>query len=202
MIYNETGDEMAPKTKFSRDEIVDVAFDLARFGGIDAVTAREVGKRLGTSASPVFTVFASMEELKKAVKALAGEKFRQYMESAVGSAPTLERIGALLVRFAREEPSLFELLFLTRRDDPGTLSDLIGEMGGSILPFVEMAGREQELSYEEAYALLERVWVYCYGMCVLCARRICSFSDRESEHRIGQEIKAALILIKLSPQGI
>ena len=54
---------MPPRPKYTKEEIVDAAFELTREKGIDSVVAREVGKRLNTSSSPIFTVWNSMEEL-------------------------------------------------------------------------------------------------------------------------------------------
>lgn len=52
---------MPPKPKFTKDEIVDAALDIVSRDGVEAMTAREVGERLGSSARPIFTVFGSME---------------------------------------------------------------------------------------------------------------------------------------------
>ena len=66
---------MPPKTKFTKEEIVDAAYEILRVEGEEALTAREVGKRLGTSSSPIFTVFSSMGELKDAALKKATDKF-------------------------------------------------------------------------------------------------------------------------------
>lgn len=56
---------MPKKPKFTREEVVEVAFNLLREKGEEYLTAREVGKALGASTSPVFTFFEDMESLKK-----------------------------------------------------------------------------------------------------------------------------------------
>ena len=58
---------MPPKAKFSRDEIVETALAIVREDGIQALTARALGDKLGSSARPVFTVFQNMEEVQDAV---------------------------------------------------------------------------------------------------------------------------------------
>ena len=55
---------MPPKKKFTREEIIQIAYEMAREKGIDAVVARELGKRMGTSSSPIFTAFKNMEEVQ------------------------------------------------------------------------------------------------------------------------------------------
>ena len=44
---------MPPKPKFTKDEIVDAALDIVSRDGVEAMTAREVGERLGSSARPI-----------------------------------------------------------------------------------------------------------------------------------------------------
>jgi len=47
---------MPPKPKFTREEVVDTAIELIKDKGIEALTARELGAKLGSSARPIFTV--------------------------------------------------------------------------------------------------------------------------------------------------
>ena len=48
---------MPPRPKFTREDIIEKAYELARKNGIESVVARELGKQLGTSSSPIFTAF-------------------------------------------------------------------------------------------------------------------------------------------------
>ena len=59
---------MPPKPKFTREEIVEKALELVAQGGEEALTARDLGQRLGSSARPIFTVFKNMEELQGEVR--------------------------------------------------------------------------------------------------------------------------------------
>lgn len=74
---------MPPKAKFTRDEIIDMALHIAREQGMDAVTARELGNRLGSSARPIFTVFENMDEVKELVILRAKELYGQYVEEGL-----------------------------------------------------------------------------------------------------------------------
>lgn len=48
---------MPPKPKYTKEEIVQVAFEMARENGLESVVARELGKRLGISSTPIFLIF-------------------------------------------------------------------------------------------------------------------------------------------------
>lgn len=70
---------MPPKPKFTREKVVEVALTLVGERGMAALTARELGERLGSSARPIFTVFRNMEELTEAVREAAMRKYDAYV---------------------------------------------------------------------------------------------------------------------------
>ena len=66
---------MPLKPKFTREEVVEAALALVSESGIEALTARELGEKLGSSARPIFTVFQNMEELRDEVYKAAMRRF-------------------------------------------------------------------------------------------------------------------------------
>ena len=68
---------MPPSAKFTREEIVRAALTLVRTEGFDALTARALGAKLGSSARPIFTVFQNMEEVQQAVMDAAKAVFEK-----------------------------------------------------------------------------------------------------------------------------
>ena len=70
---------MPPKVKFQKDDIVRAALNVARRGGIDAVTAREVAKELGMSVGPIFTWFDTMEALRAEAYNQPRGRYRAYI---------------------------------------------------------------------------------------------------------------------------
>lgn len=69
---------MPPRVKFSREEIVRAALDVAREKGADAMTTRDIAARLGVSTQPIFTYFRSMAEVRAAVHAAAETFYQKY----------------------------------------------------------------------------------------------------------------------------
>ena len=57
---------MAPRNKFTREEMVEAAVNVVREKGIDALTAKALASELGVSTPPVFTCFHTIEEAKRA----------------------------------------------------------------------------------------------------------------------------------------
>ena len=54
---------MPPKPKFTREQVISAALEIAAERGIESLTSRELGTALGSSARPIFTLFRNMEEL-------------------------------------------------------------------------------------------------------------------------------------------
>ena len=58
---------MPPKAKFTREQITKAALEIVREENFERLTARSLGKKMGSSACPIFTVFENMEEVQQAV---------------------------------------------------------------------------------------------------------------------------------------
>ena len=84
---------MPPKAKFTRQEIVDAAVDIARRAPLEAVTAQELAAALGTSTRPVFTYFRTLEEVRAAVVEEAGRIYGRYVERGLSMHPPFKGYG-------------------------------------------------------------------------------------------------------------
>ena len=104
---------MPPKPKFTREEIIEAALKIAADKGIRALTSRELGAALGSSARPIFTVFKNMEEVCSEVRKAALDKFNAYAEKAAVYTPVFKQIGLQMIFFATEQPKLYRLLFMS-----------------------------------------------------------------------------------------
>ena len=106
---------MAPKNKFTREEMVTAAVAVVRKGGEQALTAKALAEALGTSTQPVFTCFGTMQALKAEVYAAAEQIFNRYALAGLQQKVPFFGYGLQYIRFAREEPELYRILFLTKR---------------------------------------------------------------------------------------
>lgn len=107
---------MPPKAKFTKEEIIEAALAITRQDGLEAVTARELGSRLNSSARPVFTVFQNMEEVIEEVKNAARERYKEYIYEGLQEEPAFKGVGRAYIRFAVEEKRLFRLLFMSEQE--------------------------------------------------------------------------------------
>ena len=187
---------MPPKPKFTKEEIVAAALALVSEKGTEALTARELGLRLGSSARPIFTVFQSMEEVQRQLRQAAMERFNSFAEKAVHYTPAFKQFGMQMILFAKEEPRLFRLLFMTENDRARSFEDVLAELGGTALLCIRLIERDYGLTEQEAMELFRHVWIHTYGIGALCATGMCSFSEEEINGMLGHAFLAMMLLIK------
>lgn len=187
---------MPPKPKFTKEGIVAAALALVSEKGMEALTARELGLRLGSSARPIFTVFQSMEEVQRQVRKAAMEHFNSFTEKAMNFSPAFKQFGMQMILFAKEEPRLFRLLFMTENDRARSFEDVLAELGGTALLCIRLIERDYGLTEQEAMELFRHVWIHTYGIGALCATGMCSFSEEEINGMLGHAFLAMMLLIK------
>ncbi len=168
---------MPPKVKFQKEEVAAAALDVARAKGIDAVTAREVAKEMGVSVGPIFTWFDSMEQLKAEVYGLAKDRYREYIERGLAGPIPFFGVGQQYLRFAREEPELYKLLFLTRPDNVS---------GGAMeaLRLSQELARESimriyRMDADTADRYFRDLWLAVFGFATLIVTGECPYTDEE-----------------------
>lgn len=187
---------MPPKAKYTREEIIQKAFEITRKKGIDAVVARELGKELGTSSSPIFTAFKNMEELQKEVRKVALKEFESYVSDALNYAPAFKYVGMKMIEFAMKEPKLFQLVYMREHDGSQTYAMLIDELGDTVGVCIDIMQRDYALSRAEAELLFRQVWLHTFGICVLVAGKVCRMTPEEISEILSVEFQGTLMLIK------
>jgi len=187
---------MPPKPKFTREEIVEAALELVSEKGIEALTARELGVRLGSSARPIFTVFTSMEQVQEEVRAAALKRFESYAEKAMHHTPVFKQVGMQMILFAMEEPKLYQLVYMSENAGATDFAGIVERLGDVAQLCVDMIRRDYGLSEKDAKALFEHVWIYTFGIGALCATGMCRFSREEIIQMLGQDFMAMLSYAK------
>lgn len=187
---------MPPKPKFTKEEIIATALELVSEKGMEALTARELGTRLGSSARPIFTVFNSMEEVQEEVRTAALKRFESYAEKAMHYTPVFKQVGMQMILFAMEEPKLYQLLYMSENSDVTNFEGIFDRLGDVAQMCVDVIQRDYGLSKEDAKTLFEHVWTYTFGIGALCATGMCQFSQDETIQMLGQDFMAMLFYAK------
>lgn len=187
---------MPPKAKFTREEIIEIAFEMTREKGIEAVAARELGKRLGTSSSPIFTAFKNMEELQGEVRKRALKEFESYVKDAINYTPAFKYVGMKMIEFAMREPKLFQLVYMREHDSNQTFSMLVDELGDTVGVCIDIMQNDYKISKEEAELLFQQTWLHTFAICVLVAGKVCKLSMEQISMMLSVEFQGTLMLIK------
>lgn len=187
---------MPPKPKYTREQILKAALELVREKGADAVTSRALGERLGCSVCPIFTVFGDMEELNSALRAEAWECFYNYMRVAENFNPTYKKRGMQWVKFAKNEPRLFMLLFMREESRAENLDALLDSIPFGKQKDIDIIMRDYKATREQAEHLFSQMWTYTYGLCALCASEVCSFTEEEIARRLGEVFTGMVYILK------
>lgn len=187
---------MPPKAKFTKEQIVQVALDIVREEGIEAVTARSLGKRLGSSACPIFTVFENMEEVLSQTQKAAKGLYFEYVERGLTQTPAFKGVGTQYILFSIQEPKIFQMLFMSEQPQELALNNVlpaIEEHYDAIMSSIQTA---YNMSVASAEKLYKHLWIYTHGIAALCATNMCKFSAEEISQMLTEVCMAVLKQIK------
>lgn len=187
---------MPPKPKFTREEIIAAALELVSEKGINALTARDLGAKLGSSARPIFTAFKNMEEVQQAVRQAAMARFNAFAGKAVHYTPAFKQFGMQMVLFAKEEPKLFQLLFMAENENARSFDALFEDLGETAKLCVQVIETDYGMTPEDAKWLFQHVWIHTFGIGVLCAAHVCQFQEEEINALLGEDFMAMMLLAK------
>ena len=187
---------MPPKPKFTREEIVAAALELVSEKGMSALTSRDLGIRLGSSARPIFTVFNSMQEVQDEVMLAAMERFEEYAHKAAHLGPVFKQIGMQMILFAKEEPKLYQLIFMSSISEAQTFDDIYAHLGSVADECLDVLQKDYDLSKADAKTLFEHVWIHTFGIGALCATGMCDFSHEQIAEMLTQDFTAMMMLMK------
>ena len=187
---------MPPKAKFTKEQITKAALCVVSEKGAQALTAKELGAALGTSTTPIFTVFNSMQEVQDAVMLAAMERFEEYAHKAAHLGPVFKQIGMQMILFAKEEPKLYQLIFMSSISEAQTFDDIYAHLGSLADECLNALQKDYDLSKADAKTLFEHVWIHTFGIGALCATGMCDFSHEQIAQMLTQDFTAMMMLMK------
>lgn len=177
---------MPPKAKFSRAEIIQAALDIVKADGFQALTARALGTKLGSSARPIFTVFERMEDVQQEVLKAAKKLYAEYIEQGLSMELAFKGVGTQYIRFAAEEPKLFQLLFMTEQETIPNLSGILPVIDQNYEDILHSVQSGYGIDETAAQNLYRHLWIYSHGIAALCATKVCQFTDTQIEEMLKE----------------
>ncbi len=157
---------MPPKVKVTSEDIINAAVDIVRNDGAQAINARNVALALNCSTQPVFSNFATMDELRLAVVARAYALCDDYIKREIenGKFPVYKSSGMAYIRFASEEKELFKLLYM--RDRTNEVIPETDELGDKMEALVT---QNTGLNKLDAKLFHLEMWAFVHGIAAMVA---------------------------------
>ena len=157
---------MPPKVKVAKEDIINASVEIVRNCGAEALNARTLANALNCSTQPIFSNFASMDDLHFAVIMKAAKLYQDCMdrEMNAGVYPAYKASGMAYIRFAKEEKELFKLLFMRDRkaNNDNIGDDMFDGMVGFVQDYTGLGQSDAALFHLE-------LWAYVHGIATMFA---------------------------------
>ncbi|HHU18609.1 MAG TPA: TetR/AcrR family transcriptional regulator [Clostridiales bacterium] len=156
---------MGPKTKFTREQIIDAAFDIANSEGIDSITMRKIAEKMGSSVAPIYVNFKNVDELNEAlIEKIISISRQLLLEENTGN--PFRDIGMASLRFAMEYSVIF-------RDMVIKSGKYMQGYDEKIMPtLIEEMQKDPELrgfTIDELKTILLKIRIFQFGLSMMAA---------------------------------
>ena len=157
-----------------RRGLLDEALATIRAEGVDGLTLREIGARLGVSRTALYRHFADKRALLAAVATEGFRTLRQQLvaaweEGGRGRA-AFESMGVAYVRFAVANPSHYRVMFGGFVDPKACEPELAAEAAGAFQALVDALAalqRDAIMRAEDTVKMARFVWAVVHGVAML-----------------------------------
>lgn len=168
---------MPPKIRITEEAMIHAAIEIVKEQGIEKLNARSLAKELGCSVQPIFRIFSSMEDLKKAVVTKVSEIYSQYLFDSISQEDQLVGLELAYIRFAQEQKNLFRLLHMSDRLGISKTEEFtaVGINHEIIKAMAQMTG----LTLEQSTILYTGTFFTAHGIATMLATNHCTLKEKE-----------------------
>lgn len=182
---------MPPVKKFSKEEIIDVTYELIKNEGMDAVNARRIASILGCSVQPIFHNFTSMEDLNNFVLEKIYNKYKEYMNNGRNcKIKPYKQMGLAYIKFAKNYPEFFKILFMKQTNLNAENVILNDDLGNDVIKTGQQLTGLDEKEQQQFHI---KVWIFTHGIACMVATKTVDFTDSEIEKLLEESIRQMLI---------
>lgn len=185
---------MPPKTKIPKEDITRAAFEIAKESGIEAVTAKEIAKKLHCSIQPVYWVFETMDNVRRAVMEEATNLYNKYLLTEIPSLPKYKTTGWNYIRFAKEQPCLFKMLYMTNRQENTAIAE--SNLDANKDYIVSLIVSDYGLDVKDANDLYVKMWLFSHGIATMLVTKTVKLTDADISRMLTDAFKGMLLTCK------
>lgn len=151
-----------PKQKITKEIVVNAAFDLARTGGYEQIMVKNIAEKIGCSVQPIYSYCRNMEGLRQAVTQKVRSFVRDYIAGHLDKTNLFQSTGRAYIQLAEEEPHIFKMFILHKRENISSLDDLYqSETDADMAAFI---AQELNISIPQAKQLHLNMLIYTIGI--------------------------------------
>ncbi len=170
---------MAPKKNYHhgnlRKQLIETALEIIAVDGLEKVSMRGLGSRIGVSRTAPYRHFANKSELLAAIAEEGYCKLTLVLNSVniSGTDDSLTRlmdIGIAYVEFAVSNPAHYRIMFGNEIQGKSRTSSLLGAAGTSfneLLTAVRMCGDEKKIKPFDPIVVANTLWATAHGISTL-----------------------------------
>ena len=182
---------MPPKTRITKDMIINAAIEIAKQSGYESINARTVSQQLHCSTQPVMYHFPTIDAMKRAAYAQVDHLHSEYMMTIMpGQDPVLE-IGLNYIRFAVEKPQLFRFLFQSGYAEENSLLEMIESE--ELMPILAAMQEGAGLSMEKTKQVFLTVALFAHGYASIIANNGLEYDEKLIAAHLEQAWNGALL---------
>lgn len=187
---------MPPRQKFTKEQVIRAALEITRREGINALTARKLGTELNSSSRPIFTVFQNMNEVQYETIQAARALYNQYVSTGLSQPNAFKGVGMAYIQFAKEEPKLFHLLFMTENALVPELTDVLTMIDENSSQILEAVKKGYGLDDIMAQKIYQDLWIFTHGIATLRATKVCQFEEAGISEMLDDVFISILLRMK------
>lgn len=190
---------MPPKKKFSKEQIIDTAFEIARVEGFDSITIRKVAEELGSSIAPIYVNFNDVDELTREVVKKTFYISNQILTEQDTGNP-FHDIGMASLRFAKEYSVLFRDLVMKQND---YMNDYDQEMDNALVEQMKLDPELEGFNDIELKNILLKMRIFHVGLSVMVANGLLSedFDDERMAEMLESTASDVIAAARLKKKG-
>ena len=167
---------MPPKTRITKDMIIDAAVEIVRNSGFENDNVRTVAGQLNCSTQPVMYHFETIEKLKRAAFEKVDRLHFEYMMNCPEGMDPVLSIGLNYIRFAVDEPHWFRFLFQSGYAEESSLLEMVNSEG--LAPLLAAMQEEAGLSLEQTRGVFLTVAMFAHGYASIIANNHLEFDEK------------------------
>ena len=166
---------MPPKSRITKDMILQAAVEVVRQNGFESVNTRTVSQHLHCSTQPVMYHFSTIDSLKRAAYAQVDQLHSEYMMRILPGRDPILGIGLNYIRFAVEEPQLFRFLFQSGYAKENSLLEMIDSE--ELAPVLAVMQAGVGLSMEKTKEVFLTVSLFAHGYASIIANNALEYDE-------------------------